>query len=53
MACAGLAATVAVASLLVAAGGAGAATGPSLNWQPCASAPGFQCADLTLPLDYA
>jgi pimeloyl-ACP methyl ester carboxylesterase len=26
---------------------------PTLNWQPCASATGFYCADATVPLDYA
>ena len=50
---AGLAATAA-ASLTLLAGGASAATTPTINWKPCTEATetGLQCATVQAPLDY-
>ena len=45
---------LALAALLVAAGGDASAAGPRLAApHPCANAPGFTCSTLTVPLDHA
>lgn len=49
---AALAFTTAVGLVAVASSVPSVAATPALNWQPCATAPDFQCATMQVPLDY-
>lgn len=49
---AALAFTTTVGLVAVASSVPSVAATPALNWQPCATAPDFQCATMQVPLDY-
>ncbi|WP_230418923.1 hypothetical protein [Catenulispora pinistramenti] len=48
-----IAASAALPAATVAKAATAAGTPPPLAWQQCDYAPGYQCANLTVPLDYA
>jgi pimeloyl-ACP methyl ester carboxylesterase len=52
LACVAAAACAFIGAIAPAAGARQGATPPTLNWQPCGTAPNITCATATVPLDY-